>query len=66
MYETYTGEDKDAFKNVFNEIMGDDTAYDELTNIMYSNNTQGGSEFTLDVEAFAFDMKCKQYKKQKK
>ena len=66
LYETYTGEDKDAFKNVYNEIMGDDTAYDELTNIMYSNNTQGGSEFTLDVEAFAFDVKCKQYKQQKK
>ena len=39
LMQTYTGEDKDLFKNVYNKISGSNGAYDALNAMMRDSNT---------------------------
>ncbi len=60
LYDTYTGEDKDLFKNKYNEIMQDEDAYDLLIDQMIgANYGDKGAEIMLDIITTTFEKKAK-------
>lgn len=64
LMQTYTGEDKDLFKNVYNKISGSNGAYDALNAMMRDSNTgnkMGGSQ-ALYYETRFFEIDCQNAK----
>lgn len=60
LMKTYTGENKDLFKNVYNEISGNEKAYDALDAMMKDSNTgnQRGGTQALNTVTRNFDRDC--------
>ena len=60
LMKTYTGENKDLFKNVYNEISGNEKAYDALDAMMKDSNTRNQMVGTkaLNTVTRNFDRDC--------
>ena len=58
---TYVGENKSLLANKYNEIMGNDNAYNELVGALYEEKMSGNysSGAKLDSIAFEFEVKAK-------